>query len=65
MEQEFSEFSEYGESDESMKHNWSQFEDPISCVLLVLWWHPVSNTRSEKLKLLHDLCRGIVIPRSH
>ena len=36
MEQEFSEFSELGESDESMKHNWSQFEDPVSCVLLVL-----------------------------
>ena len=53
MEQEFSEFSEFGESDESMKHNWSQFEDPVSCILLVLWLHPVSNTRSDRFKIFY------------
>ena len=30
MEQEFTEFSEFRESDKSLKHELSQFKDPVS-----------------------------------
>ena len=36
MEQEFTEFSEFRETDKSL--NWAQFKDPVlTCVLLALW----------------------------
>ena len=34
MEQEFTEFSKFRESDKSLKHDWAQFKDPVSHMCL-------------------------------
>ena len=34
MEQEFTEFGKFRESDKSLKHDWVQFKDPVSHMCL-------------------------------